>query len=92
MTHALLSIYDYLVISHLFQFFGAAVLGVGIWILVDEDVQAYFEILDTAVDSNLGEIIAYICIGFGSFLLIVCLFGCLGACCKNTCMLTTVSN
>jgi len=76
----------------MFNFFfwlsGAAILGVGIWILVDKDLQDYLDVIKDAMeDEDALRNAAYILIGFGTFVFIVGFCGCCGAIRRSKCLL-----
>ena len=73
------------------QLSGVAVLGVGIWILVDPDLQDYIDVIHVT-DEEYFKYAAYILIAFGAFVLVVGFCGCCGAIRNSKCMLGFVSD
>jgi len=72
----------------IFWLSGAAILGVGIWLLVDKDLQEYLDVIKDAMDSEDAlRTAAYILIGFGAFVFLVGFCGCCGAIRRSKCLL-----
>lgn len=72
----------------IFWLSGAAILGVGIWILVDKDLQDYLDVIKDAMeDEDALRNAAYILIGFGAFVFLVGFCGCCGAIRRSKCLL-----
>lgn len=72
---------------------GAVILGVGIWVKVDNaSLLGILENVDDAPSqlSHLGSI-GYVLIAVGAFLLVIGFLGCCGAIKESKCMLMTVS-
>ena len=73
---------------------GAAILGVGIWVLVDSSSLLGF--LDHIEDAppELAQLanVGYLLIGLGVVLTLMGFLGCCGAAKENRCMLLTVSD
>jgi hypothetical protein len=80
-----------IIFNILFWFSGAALLAVGIWLMIDSSIVNYVEVLSALDDENgsLLKIASYVLIGVGGFVLIVGFFGCCGAIKENKCMLGT---
>lgn len=74
--------------NFIFWLSGAAILAVGIWILVDPDLQEYLDVIKSASeDEDAMSTAAYILIGFGAFVFLVGFCGCCGAIRKSKCLL-----
>ena len=81
--------------SLLLQLCGAALLGVGLYLLLEEDPSQFFDWFDDiGLEDSLSDplIVAavYCMISVGALLFVVGFFGCCGACKESKCMLTTV--
>jgi hypothetical protein len=74
-----------------FQLSGAAILGVGIYLIVDTTIVQYLEIIQVSSDDPYLKTAAFILIGIGAFVFVVGFFGCCGAIKENKCMLGLVS-
>ena len=72
------------------QLSGVAILGVGIWILADPNLEDYIEVIHTT-DQEYFKITAYILIAFGAFVFLVGFCGCCGAIRNSKCLLGFVS-
>ncbi|KAI8783739.1 tetraspanin-18-like [Biomphalaria glabrata] len=82
-SRALLFIFNFI-----FWLSGAAILGVGIWILVDPQLKDYMKLIkDGTQDEEFLKTSAYILIGFGSFVFLVGFCGCCGAIRGSKCLL-----
>ncbi|GAB1598703.1 CD81 protein-like [Argonauta hians] len=68
--------------NFLFWLLGCAILGVGIWIRLDQDFQKYID-----EDFNLPYLGAYILIGVGVLMMIIGFVGCCGAIRNSQCLL-----
>ncbi|XP_041366685.1 CD9 antigen-like [Gigantopelta aegis] len=75
-----------IVFNFIFWLSGAAILGVGIWFLVDPNMESYLGIVKINADQSLTNA-AYILIGFGSFIFLVGFCGCCGAIRNSKCLL-----
>lgn len=74
--------------NFVFWLSGAAILGVGIWILVDPDIEDYQEVISDATDDDqFLETAAYILIAFGAFVFLVGFCGCCGAIRSSKCLI-----
>ena len=72
----------------IFWLSGAAILGVGIWILVDKNLQEYLDVIKDAMgNEDALRTAAYVLIGFGAFVFLVGFCGCCGAIRKSKCLL-----
>ncbi|XP_005093634.1 CD82 antigen [Aplysia californica] len=72
----------------IFWLSGVVILGVGIWILVDPDLQDYLDVIkDASGGEDFLKIAAYILIGFGAFVFLVGFCGCCGAIRRSKCLL-----
>jgi hypothetical protein len=77
-----------IIFNFIFWLSGAAILAIGIWILVDPNFGHYFNILET-VDAS-GPLIkyaAYVLCGVGAFVFVVGFLGCCGAIKESRCLL-----
>ena len=63
-----------------------AVLSVGIWVLVDPNIQDYVDVINTT-DEQYFKNVAYLLIALGSFVFLVGFCGCCGAIRKSKCLL-----
>ncbi|KAK3791516.1 hypothetical protein RRG08_061529 [Elysia crispata] len=74
--------------NFIFWLSGAAVLGVGIWILVDPEIEDYQEVISDATDDDqFLKTAAYILIAFGAFVFLVGFCGCCGAIRSSKCLI-----
>jgi len=74
--------------NFIFWLSGAAILGVGIWILVDKNLQEYLDVIKDAMgNEDALRTAAYVLIGFGAFVFLVGFCGCCGAIRKSKCLL-----
>ncbi|CAG5115731.1 unnamed protein product [Candidula unifasciata] len=74
--------------NFIFWLSGAAILGVGIWILVDPNMKDYMDVIkDASNDDEFLKTAAYILIGFGAFVFLVGFSGCCGAIRSSKCLL-----
>ena len=73
-----------------FQLFGAALLGVSIFILVDPDLSDYLEVVEK--DDNNDFIIASLIVMIlaGTIVVGTAIMGIIGACCNSRCLLALV--
>ena len=71
----------------LWQACGAALLGLGIWIIVEPYQLDLLAFLDNPLLQNS----VYVIIAVGSFIIVVSGLGLFGACCHSQCMLGLVS-
>ena len=72
------------------QLSGCALLALGIWILVDSDKDALFNLIAKDGDMALMKYLAYGLVAIGGFVLIVGFVGCCGALQESKCLLGTV--
>lgn len=72
--------------NFLFWLLGCAILGVGIWVLVDKNFSKY---VDNSEHFNMLYTGAYVFIAVGVIIMVVGFFGCCGAIRENQCMLGT---
>lgn len=78
----------FIAFNFIFWLSGAAILGVGIWILVDPQIKNYTKVIkDGTKDEEFLKISAYILIGFGTFVFLVGFCGCCGAIRNSKCLL-----
>lgn len=75
---------------YVFQLSGVAILGVGIWFLVDPNLQDYIDVIHTS-DEEYFRNAAYLLIAFGAFIFLVGFSGCCGAIRNSKCLLGFVS-
>ncbi|KAL4225545.1 hypothetical protein ACF0H5_016233 [Mactra antiquata] len=68
-----------IVFNFIFWLSGAAILGVGIWMIVDKNIGSYFEVLNLDTHDQFFKYAAYILIGLGVFVFLVGFCGCCGA-------------
>jgi len=71
----------------IFWLSGAAILAVGIWILVDKDINDYLDVIKDATDEDTLRNAAYILLGFVAFVFLVGFCGCCGAIRRSKCLL-----
>ncbi|KAH9519145.1 cd82 antigen [Bulinus truncatus] len=77
-----------IIFNLIFWLSGAAILAVGIWILVDPQLREYMKVIkDGTQDEEFLKTSAYILIGFGSFVFLVGFCGCCGAIRASKCLL-----
>lgn len=74
------------VFNALFFLSGALLLGVGIWLKVDPNVNNFFKIAENDSSFNAAAILLIV---VGALIFVVGFFGCCGACKENSCMLCT---
>lgn len=72
--------------NFIFWLSGVAILGVGIWILADPNLQDYIEVIHSK-DEQYFRNAAYILIAFGAFIFLVGFCGCCGAIRNSKCLL-----
>lgn len=72
--------------NFLFWLLGCAILGVGIWVLVDKNFSKY---VDNSDHFNMLYTGAYVFIAIGVIMMVVGFLGCCGAIRENQCMLGT---
>ncbi len=74
------------------QLCGGAILGIGIWVAVDDEAFDTLGITNPdGMNDPLWAGMVYTSIAVGALIFLVGTFGWAGACCKNRCMLITVS-
>ncbi|XP_052800131.1 tetraspanin-1-like [Mya arenaria] len=71
----------------IFWLSGAAILGVGVWMIVDKNINSYFEVLNVDTHDQYFKYAAYMLIAFGVFVFLVGFFGCCGAIRGSKCLL-----
>ncbi|WAR01206.1 CD9-like protein [Mya arenaria] len=74
----------------IFWLSGAAILGVGVWMIVDKNINSYFEVLNVDTHDQYFKYAAYMLIAFGVFVFLVGFFGCCGAIRGSKCLLGLV--
>lgn len=72
--------------NFIFWLSGVAILGVGIWILVDPNLQDYQDVIHVT-DEEYFKKAAYILLAFGAFVFLVGFCGCCGAIRNSKCLL-----
>ena len=76
----------------IFQLVGAGSLGVGVWMLMDPNIETYFDILNVDNDNQDFKMICYILCSIGGCILVIGFLGCCGTIKSSKCMLTVVSH
>lgn len=76
-----------IVFNFIFWLSGAAILGVGVWMIVDKNIGSYFEVLNIDTHDQYFKYAAYILIAFGVFVFLVGFCGCCGAIRGSKCLL-----
>jgi len=76
-----------IVFNFIFWLAGAAVLGVGVWMIVDKNIGSYFDIVNIDTHDKYFRYSAYMFIAFGVFVLLVGFCGCCGAIRGSKCLL-----
>ncbi|KAJ8298720.1 hypothetical protein KUTeg_022780 [Tegillarca granosa] len=76
-----------IVFNLIFWLTGAAILGVGVWFLVDKNINSYFDVLELDTEDPYFKYAAYILIAFGGFVFLVGFCGCCGAIRSSKCLL-----
>ena len=71
---------------------GAVILAAGIWILVVEEFDYYFSIVDFNDGNPYYDVALWILIAIGGIMFLVGFFGCCGACIESTKCLHMVNN
>lgn len=72
--------------NFVFWLSGVAILGVGIWILADPNLQDYIDVIHSS-DEEYFRNAAYLLIAFGAFVFLVGFCGCCGAIRNSKCLL-----
>ena len=80
------------IIYFLLQLCGGAMLGVGIWALVDDSFSDYIEIVNFEGSNPYFNHAVYMLIAIGAIIFLVGFLGCCGALCESTTMLLFVSS
>ena len=78
--------------SSIFQLVGGGTLGVGVWMLMDPNIETYFDILNVDNDNQDFKMICYILCSIGGSILVIGFLGCCGTIKSSKCMLTAVSH
>ena len=73
------------------QLAGAAILAIGVWMLVDDTIVDKLELIKVVSEDDMLQTAAIILCAVGGFALIVALLGCCGAIRKSKCLLGIVS-
>jgi len=79
--------YTLFVFNFLFFLSGAAILGVGIWLKVDPNINEYLVIITADSNDPLWNAATITLITVGAFIFVVGFLGCCGACKESSCML-----
>ena len=69
---------------------GAGGLGVGVWMLMDPNIETYFDILNVDNSDQDFKMICYVLCVIGACLLFIGFMGCCGTIKSSKCMLTLV--
>jgi len=73
------------------QLAGGGIVGLGIWMMMDPNIETYFNILNVDQKGTDFKMICYALLGVGAIGLCIAFMGCCGAMQRNQCMLTIVS-
>lgn len=76
-----------IIFNFIFWLSGAAILGVGIWMIADKNIGSYFEVLNIDTHDQYFKYSSYILIAFGIFVFLVGFCGCCGAIRSSRCLL-----
>lgn len=76
------------IFNGLFFVFGAALLGIGIWLKVDPNISEKFNEIAVGTD-DMFMAATIVVIVIGAMIFLIGFFGCCGACTENSCMLCT---
>lgn len=76
------------IFNGLFFVFGAALLGIGIWLRVDPNISEKFNEIAVGTD-DMFMAATIVVIVIGAMIFLIGFFGCCGACTENSCMLCT---
>lgn len=76
-----------IIFNFIFWLSGAAILGVGIWMIADKNIGSYFEVLNIDTHDQYFKYASYILIAFGVFVFLVGFCGCCGAIRGSKCLL-----
>ncbi|XP_060573901.1 CD82 antigen-like [Ruditapes philippinarum] len=76
-----------IIFNFIFWLSGAAILGVGVWMIVDKNIGSYFDVLNMDSHDQFFKYAAYILIAFGVFVFLVGFCGCCGAIRGSKCLL-----
>jgi len=79
--------YTLFVFNFIFFLSGAAVLGIGIWLKVDPNINQYLEVIRVDQGDPIWNAATIILITVGAFVFVVGFLGCCGACKESSCML-----
>lgn len=78
-----------LVISNIvFLIAGGGLLALGVWMMMDPNVETYFDVLNVQQNSSPFKLICYALIALGAFGLLISMLGCCGALHQSKCLLT----
>lgn len=75
----------------LLQLIGAGLVALGVWMMMDPNIETYFNILNVDQQGTDFKMICYALLGVGGFGLFIAFMGCCGGMQRNKCMLTIVS-
>ncbi|ELT93393.1 hypothetical protein CAPTEDRAFT_20913 [Capitella teleta] len=76
-----------IIFNAIFWLSGACVLGVGLWLLLDDNASKVFDLAIEASGDNTLKTACYILIGIGAFVFLVGFLGCCGAIRESKCLL-----
>lgn len=76
-----------IIFNFIFWLSGCSLLGLGIWLLVDPEKNALFNLLHLEGHEPMMQYLAYGLVGVGGFILLVGIIGCCGALQENKCCL-----
>jgi hypothetical protein len=76
------------------QLAGAALLAIGLWLLLDDNPLKFLDGVETGnpMDDPLWSVAIYILVAVGGFVFLLGFLGCCGACMNNQCMIFLVRN
>lgn len=74
------------------QISGGVFLVTGIWLRFDTDLVSFLKIMDSTPTGPHLEVLSYVLIGVGAFVVVISFLGCCGTCCESMCMLCFVSD
>lgn len=75
-----------------FQMAGAGLVGLGVWMMMDPNIETYFNILNVDQNGMNFKMICYALLGIGAVALFIAFMGCCGGMQRSKCMLSVVRN